>query len=256
MNWYEAGIILALILLNGIFAGSELALVSARKARLRARAEAGSRGAQIALELLDNPTQLLSTVQVGITLVGILTGVYGGGVFAEHLEDPLRRIPWIAPHAEGVSLAIVVAIVTYLSLILGELVPKRFAFAHAETIAEFVARPMMWMARTARPLVWFLQVSTDTVAAMLPKKRSGASVTDADVRALVAEGEEEGVIDPREKDMIDGVLRLADRTVESIMVPRSDVVWLDIDVPIEESSTEARISVIRDFRFAEGISSR
>src|SRR4030095_13005365 len=152
MNWYEAGIILALILLNGIFAGSELALVSARKARLRARAEAGSRGAQIALELLDNPTQLLSTVQVGITLVGILTGVYGGGVFAEHLEDPLRRIPWIAPHAEGVSLAIVVAIVTYLSLILGELVPKRFALGHAETIAEFVARPMMWMARRARPL--------------------------------------------------------------------------------------------------------
>src|SRR5687767_14385977 len=135
MNWFEAGIILGLILLNGFFAASELALVSARKARLRTRAERGDRGAQIALQLLDDPTRLLSSIQIGITAIGILTGVYSGAVFAEQLAAVLMQIPWLVEYAQETAFATVVVIVTYLSLVLGELVPKRLALAHAERYA-------------------------------------------------------------------------------------------------------------------------
>jgi putative hemolysin len=252
VDWIEAGIILSLIVVNGLFSASELALVSARKARLHARADTGHRGARAALELLNNPTQLLSTVQVGITLVGILTGVYGGGVFAEELEEPLAQIQWLAPYAEEASLSIVVAAITYLTLILGELVPKRFALAHAETIAEYVALPMAWMARAARPIVWLLQVSTDAAAKVLPMDRAETSVTDDDIRGLVTEAERLGTLERREKVMIDGVLRLADRSVESIMVPRGDVVWLDVDAPLEESWQEARNSGHSRFPICRG----
>src|SRR5581483_8376990 len=168
MNWGEAAIIVTLVLLNGFFAGSELSLVSARKGRLRARAERGHYGSRVALELLDNPTRLLSSTQIGVTLVGILTGVYSGAVFAGELAVVLKRISWLVPYADEAAFAIVVALVTYLSLILGELVPKRVALAHAETLAGVVAVPMLWVARIASPLVWLLQASTETVTKVLP----------------------------------------------------------------------------------------
>jgi len=248
----EIVILFALILLNGLFAGSELAMVSARKTRLRSRATAGHRGARVALELLANPTKLFSTVQIGITLVGILTGVYSGAVFAEDLAVPLREIESIAPYAEETAFAIVVVIITYLSLVFGELVPKRFALAHAETLAEFVSIPMLWISRIAFPLVWLLRVSTELAARLLPLSPQQASITDDEVRSLVAAGAKEGVFLKREKEMIESVLRLADRSVVSIMVPRGEIIWLDARSPIEEMWHEARASGHSRFILAEG----
>jgi putative hemolysin len=253
MKWVEAGIILALILLNGFFAGSELALFSARKARLRARAEGGSRGARVALKLLDDPTRLLSSVQIGITLVGILTGVYSGAVFAEHLARILEHIAWLAPYAEQAAFAMVVALVTYLSLILGELVPKRLALAHAEALASAVAVPMSWVARLASPLVGLLQVSTEAVAKLLPLESAPqTSITEDEVRALIAAGAKEGVFHRREQEMIEGVLRLADRPVEAVMVPRRDIIWLESGAPLTDLWAQARASGHARFLLCEG----
>jgi len=242
-----------LILINGFFAGSELALMSARKVRLRTRADQGHRGARVALQLLENPTRLLSSVQIGITLVGILTGVYSGAVFAEDLAGILERIPWLVSYAKESAFGMVVVIVTYLSLILGELVPKRLALAHAEAIAAFVAVPMLWVARVAAPLVWLLQVSTEALTKLLPVQSAPhASLIEDEVRALIAAGTKEGVFLRREKEMIDGVLRLADRSVESVMVPRGDIIWLDIKAPLEELWSEARSSGHARFLLCEG----
>lgn len=253
MYWTEAGIILGLILLNGLFAGAELALVSARKTRLRARAEGGHRGARAALQLLDDPTKLLSTVQIGITLVGIFTGVYSGAVFATDLAAVLERIEWLRPYGKETAFALIVTLVTYLSLIFGELVPKRVALAHAETLAAFIAIPMQWVARIASPLVWLLQTSTEAVSKLLPVRTvPEASITEDDVRAMVAMGAKEGVFHRREKEMIEGVLRLADRSAESVMTPRGDIIWLDIRSSLEEQWTEARGSGHARFLLCEG----
>jgi putative hemolysin len=253
MNWLQAGIIFGLILLNGIFAGAELALVSARKARLRAQAEQGNRGARAALQLLEDPTRLLSTVQIGITLVGILTGVYSGAVFAEQLAVILSHVELLRPYAEQSAFAVIVTIVTYLSLIFGELVPKRLALAHAETLAAIVAVPMIGIARVAHPLVWLLQVSTEAVAKLLPVKTvADATVTEDEVRALVAAGAREGVFLQRERQMVEGVLRLADRSVSSVMVPRRDVIWLDTNAPLIEMWNTARASGHARFLLCDG----
>jgi putative hemolysin len=253
MNWTEAAIIVGLILLNGFFAASELALVSARKAQLRARAERGDKGAQIALSLLEDPTRLLSSVQVGITAIGILTGVYSGAVFAEPLATVLRRISWLVPYAQEAAFATVVVVVTYLSLVLGELVPKRLALAHAESFAIFVSRPMLWVARLGAPLVWLLQISTEAVSKLMPiRAAKQTSVTEDEVRLLIAAGAKEGVFHPREKELIEGVLRLPDRSVESVMMPRGEVIWLDARAPIDELWAEARESGHARFPICDG----
>lgn len=253
MQWTEIAIIPGLILVNGFFAGAELALVSARKARIRARAAKGQRGARVALELLDNPTRLLSSIQIGITLVGILTGVYSGAVFAEHLAAVLREVPGIATYADEVAFAAIVVVVTYFSLILGELVPKRIALAHAESIASAVAIPLQWVARIALPLVWLLQISTETVTKLLPLKSAPqGSITEDELKSLVATAAQEGVVHRREKEMIEGVLRLADRSVESVMVPRGDIIWLDAKAPTSELWLEARESVHARFLLCQG----
>jgi magnesium and cobalt exporter, CNNM family len=253
MNWGEVAIILGLVLLNGFFAAAELALFSARRARLRVRADRGHRGARAALSLLENPTRLLSTVQIGITLVGILTGVYSGAVFAADLAQMFERIPWLAAHAEQSAFVIIVVLVSYLSLILGELVPKRIALAHAEALAGAVAIPMLWVSKVAAPLVWLLQISTDAIAKLLPLKSAPrTSITEDEIRALVATGTKEGVFHRREREMIEGVLRLADSPVESVMVQRRDIVWLDAQAPQEEIWAEARASGHGRFLLCEG----
>lgn len=253
MTWTEAAVIVGLVVLNGLFAGSELALVSARKAQLRARADRGHRGARTALRLLEDPTLLLSTVQIGITLVGILTGVYSGAVFAEHLAVVLSTVPSLAPYAQETAFGIIVVAVTYFSLIFGELVPKRVALAHAERIAELVAVPMVWVSRAAFPLVWLLQKSTDAIAKLLPLQTAPqASLIEDELRALVAAGAREGVFAPRERDMLEGVLRLPDHSVESIMVPRGDIVWLDVLEPLPAIWEEARASGHGRFLLCEG----
>ncbi len=223
-------ILLALLALNGLFAMAELAIVSSRRIRLKQMADKGSKGARAALKLMEEPTRFLSTVQIGITLIGVLAGVYSGANFAGPLGERLAGIPWLAAYAETVAYVLVVMGVTYLSLIIGELVPKRWALGHPEGIAVALAPPMQWVARVSAPLVWLLQRSTDLVLKLLGQGRSAKHhVTEDDVRALIAEGTREGVFHHEEHRMIEGVLKLADRNVRSIMIPRGDILWIDVE---------------------------
>lgn len=250
----EAAVILGLILINGLFASAELALVSARRSRLQARAEDGQRGAKAALALLDDPTRLLSTVQIGITLVGILTGVYSGAVYSAALAAWVTmHVPVLAPYADQLAFGAIVVVMTYVSLVLGELVPKRLALAQADRWAVMVARPMQLVARMGAPLVWLLQGSTELVLKLVPGITSTqATVTDDDVRALATEGMQRGVLHRHEAEMIDSVLRLADRSLDSIMVPRGDILWLDVAEPVETLWEEARQSGHARFLLCRG----
>jgi len=223
-------ILLALLALNGLFAMAELGIVSSRRIRLKQMADKGSKGARAALRLLDEPTRFLSTVQIGITLIGVLAGVYSGANFAGPLEAWLGTLPLLAEYAETVAYVIVVIAVTYLSLIIGELVPKRWALGHPEAIAAAFAPPMEWVAKYSAPLVWLLQKSTDLVLRLLGQRRSARhGVTEDDIRALIAEGTREGVFLHEEHQMIEGVLKLADRNIRSVMVPRGDILWIDVE---------------------------
>lgn len=220
-------IVFLLILLNGFFAMSELAMVSSKRSRLQQLAEGGSRGARRALKLTDDPTRFLSTVQVGITLVGIFAGAYGGSVFATPLARVLR--PTLGTSAETTAFVVVVVIITYLSLIFGELVPKRFALTRAERIAVTVAPVMQGLATVGAPIVWLLRVSTLAVSRLVGASSEDSSmVTEEDVKAMIAEGTQSGVFEEKEREMLEGVLRIADRSVRSIMIPRPDTVWLSI----------------------------
>jgi putative hemolysin len=228
MPLLEALIVLLLILVNGVLALSELAIVSSRKVRLETMAAAGSSGARVALGLIEDPSRFLSTVQIGITLVGIFAGAFGGATLAEQLGAALDGVAWIAPRGEAVAFVIVVVVITYLSLVIGELVPKRVALANPERVAAFVAPAMRVLSKIAAPAVWLLKHSTDAVLALLGLGRDReATVTEEEVKALIAEGTQAGVFAPQEREMIDGVLRLADRTVRAVMTPRLEVVWID-----------------------------
>jgi putative hemolysin len=214
---------------------AELAIVSSRRVRLQEMAKAGKRGAAAALSLIDDPVGFLSTVQVGITLVGIVAGAYSAATFAGPFGEILKNIPAIAVYAEEIAFAVVVVAVTYFSLVIGELVPKRIALNHAETIAAAVAPLMRLLAKVGAPFVWFLRRSTHAVMALLRLKPAPESaVTEEEVKALIAEGASSGVFQPAERELIEGVLRMGDRAVRSIMVPRTAVVWLDVEDTQEE----------------------
>lgn len=233
--WVEILIVLALILINGFFAMSELALVSSRPAELRRRAEKGSKGARVALEMLKDPSRLLSTVQIGITLVGIVAGAYSGATLGGHVAEKLAAlVPALAEWSEEIAMTGVVGAITYLSLVVGELVPKRLAMHHSETIAIRVAPFMRRVAVAGGPAVALLRVSTNLILRLLGQKPDGTKqFTEDELRAVIAEGALAGVIEPTEKEMLDRVMRLADRPVGSIMTPRPDVVWLDADDPLD-----------------------
>ena len=249
----EAAVIILLIVINGLFASAELALVSARRSRLQSLATAGHRGARAALALLADPTRLLSTVQVGITVVGILTGVYSGAAYAPSLEAVLSRYELMAPYAKEIAFGTIVVIMTYVSLVLGELVPKRLALAHADRWATLVSLPMQALARFGKPLVWLLQKSTAAALLVVPTtKASQSSVNDDDVRALVTEGMRGGAIARHEMEMIDSVLRLAERSIASIMVPRGDILWLDASESVTTLWDEARRSGHARFLLCRG----
>lgn len=246
-------LILLLVLLNGFFSMSEMALVSAKRARLQAAAERGSRGARIALELLEDSTAFLSSIQVGITLIGILTGVYSGATFAENLGAWLAQHGVPVEYAEKTAFAAVVLVVTIVSLVFGELVPKRVALTHAEGLAIFAAPIMKVFARVLSPLVWVLRIAVDGVLKVLPVSSAPqAQVTEDEVRALIIEGTQTGVFLASERRLIEGVLALADRKVESIMVPRPDVFWLDLDEPIADLWQQAKDSGHARFLVAHG----
>lgn len=231
MFLWELLFIFFLILLNGAFAMSELAVVSSRRARLKRMVTRGSRGASAALRLIDDPSRFLSTVQIGITLIGIGAGAYGGATIGEEFGAWLNlSFPALAPYGEAIGMGLVIMAITYLSLIFGELVPKRLALHNPERIAVIVAPPMLWLSKAAAPLVWFLKVSIDAILRLLKRDMPRENtVTEDEVKSLITEGTQSGIFVPQEREMIEGVLRLADRTVRMIMTPRNEVVWLDVN---------------------------
>ncbi len=222
-------LLLLLIVLNGIFAMSEIAVVSSRRARLIQLAEDGSKGARHALTLASEPTRFLSSVQVGITSIGILNGAIGEGAIAARLRPALEQVPLLAPYADTLSLAIMVAALTYVSLIIGELVPKRLALIHPETIASAIARPMDVVAAVARPIIFLLSVSTDSILRLFRVRQAKQpGVTADEIRVMLEQGAEEGVFEPTEHELVTNVLNLDDRHVGAVLTPRSDIVYLDI----------------------------
>ena len=223
----ELIIILGLVVVNGGFALAEIAIVSLRKARLEQMVESGNQNAKIALEFATSPGDFLSTVQVGITLIGVLAGAFGGATIAEELAKRIEGIPALAPYAETIGVAIVVLLITYLSLIIGELVPKRIALSAPERISAFVARPMRVFSRAALPIVRILSASTEAVLWLLRIRRvSETPVTEDEVRILIRQGASAGVFEEAELHMVNNVFRLGSRRVNAIMTPRTDVVAL------------------------------
>ncbi len=245
----EIAVLLFLILINGLFAMSELALVSSKHSRLKARAERGDRGAKTALRLLEDPSRLLSAVQIGITLVGVVAGAYGATALADDLEPLIARlVPSQAQRADEAAFAIVIVAITYLSLVIGELVPKRIALTAPERIASLAARPMALVANVAFPAVAILRLSTNAVLRLVGIRGvRRQQVTEDEILLLVAEGATTGVIDRNEQMMIEGVLDLGARNVRSIMTPRTEVVWLDAEE--ERSAIVPRIVASGHSRF-------
>jgi putative hemolysin len=223
-------IILILLLLNAFFAMSELAVVSSSKPLLRQKARLGNRRAALALNLAEDPGRFLSTVQVGITLIGILAGAYGGATIAERLSGPLNEVSWINPNGEVMAVAIVVGMITYLSVVMGELVPKRLALGSPEALALFVAQPLWVMSVIFRPVVKLLDFSAHVLLRLLGyRNEENSRVTEAEVKAVIAEGVESGAIDATEHDMIQRIIHLGDRDVQSIMTHRVDVEFVDVN---------------------------
>ena len=223
-------IVLALILANGVFAMSELAVVSARKVRLEQAALRGDSQARAALKLAKRPDNFFSTVQVGITLISIFSGAFGGSALAGPVAELLRQIPTLSAHADSLAFTLVVAIITYLSLILGELVPKQLALTMPEAIAKSIAGPMAMLSKLAAPVVALLSFSTNLVVRLLNiQPDRGPSVTEAEIRAFIQQGTEEGTLEVAEREIMERVFRLGDRQVTSIMTPRLEITWLDLE---------------------------
>lgn len=229
----EVLIILALILANGVFAGTELAILGAKRGRLEQHAADGSPGARAALRLQDDPNRFLSSVQVGITLIGVLTGAFGGATFASQLAPLLRELPYVGAYADPLALGLIVVLITYLTLVFGELVPKRIALLKSEAYATMIAPPMTMIARLASPLVGLLAFSTQLVLRLLGLGNAPeAYVTEEDIRALVREGTEDGSVALHEQEFIESIFKFSDRAVRHIMTPRRDVEMLEADATL------------------------
>ncbi len=226
----EITIIIALIILNGVFAMSEIALISARKSRLNNDIRHGSSGAKIALKLANDPDKFLSTIQIGITLIGILTGIYSGDVLAEDFGNILVSYGVAPAYAYLLAQALIVMIVTYLTILFGELVPKRIGMSAATRVAKFMARPMYWLSVIASPFVWILAKSTSFLINVLGISNAEEKVTEEEIKAMIDEGTESGEVQEVEQDIVDRVFSLGDRSIDSIMTYRSDIVSIDIDM--------------------------
>jgi putative hemolysin len=229
-------LLLALILLNGVFAMSEIALVSSRRARLAQLVESGQRGAARALELSADPTKFLSTVQVGITSIGILSGAIGESAIADRIRVVFEAVPFLAPYAEMLALVTMVVVLTYVSLILGELVPKRLGLTQPERIASLVAGPMTTLASIGRPIVFLLSKSTEGILTLFRVSRVKApAISLEEIQVLMEQGTQEGIFEKTEQDLVTNVLNLYDRHVGAVLTPRSDVVFLDADLSFDEN---------------------
>ena len=249
----EVLIIFLLLIVNGVFAMAEIAVVSARKARLQQLAMEGSRKAKAALDLATNPNQFLSTVQIGITLVGILAGAFGGATVAEELGIYFKGIPLLAAYGEALGVGLVVLVITYFSVILGELVPKRLALNHAERIAVSMAVPMQALSVVVSPFARILSLSTDLVIRLLRIRPSTEPpVTDEEIRVLIEQGTRVGVFEEAEQGMIEGVLRLGDRRAGELLTPRTQIVWIDPNDSWQDIKQEIISSRHSRFPLAEG----
>ncbi|MGN7997420.1 hemolysin family protein [Sphingomonas sp. 22176] len=261
--WIDVAIIFVLIAINGIFSMSELAIVSARPARLEALARLGNRGAKTAIELAEDPGKFLSTVQIGITLIGIVSGAYSGASLGEPVAQRIEAFGIAAGLAHTLGITLVIGLTTYGSLVIGELVPKQFALRSPEPIAAAMALPMRWLSWGTAPIVWLLDSSSGLVFRVLGLKRESENrVTAEELHLIVAEASKSGVIEEHERSIISGVVRLADRPVREVMTPRTQVDWLDVDLdgagireellatphtrlPVAEGSIDAVIGVVQ-----------
>jgi putative hemolysin len=223
----EILIILGLILINGVFSMAEIALVSARKARLEGQANKGDEKAKAALKLANNPDVFLSTVQVGITLIGILTGIFSGEKLKTPIIEYFNGFEWSRAYSNGIATTIIVVILTYFSLVLGELVPKRIGLARPEFIAKNFAKPMGWLSKITFPFIWLLTSSTHLIVKLFNLKVSDNQVTEEEIKAMVAEGSEHGAIEEEEKEIIERLFHLGDRNITSLMTHRTDIVWFE-----------------------------
>lgn len=231
----EILIIVLLTLLNGVFSMSEIAVVSSRKARLEGLAKRGSASARRALLLAESPNRFLSTVQIGITLIGILLGIFSGDTLTTSLEMTLRQVPLLASLARPLAVGGVLLFITFLSLVLGELVPKRIGLNRPEVIAQLVAGPMQLLSRVVAPFVWLLTVTTEGLLKVLGIRPStDSSVTEEEIRSIIQEGTDGGEVQAVEQELVDRVFRLGDRSVRSLMTHRSEVVWLDASLSAEQ----------------------
>lgn len=246
-------LVLILILLNGVFAMSEIAIVSSRRARLVQMAEGGSTGAQRALQLSAEPTQFLSSVQVGITSIGILNGAIGEAAIVTRLNGLFEQFPALAPYAHALAMGTMVVGLTYVSLILGELVPKRFALTHPERIASIIARPMQILSAAARPVVLLLTVSTETILRLFRVRQvTSPAITVEEIKVLLEQGTEEGVFEKTEHELVTNVLDLDQRHVGSVLTPRSDIVYLDVRDSIETNRQKLRSAQLSVFPLCDG----
>lgn len=245
--------IVLLILANGVFAMSEIAVISARKARLQQRSDNGDLRARAALELANHPGHFLATVQIGITLVGILAGAFGGATIAEELAEWLRTIPLLAPYSDAIGLGIVVVTIAYLSLILGELVPKRLALNNPERIASAVAGPMRRLSLLALPAVRLLSASADAVLRVLRARASTEPpITEEEINLLIAQGTQAGMFEEAEQEMVEGVFRLGGQRVVALMTPRAKMVWLEIGDSPDEIRRKISGSTLSSFPVCRG----
>ena len=229
----EVIVIFILILLNGVLSASEIAIVSSRKTRLQSEADKNN-GAKKALELKENPNHFFSTVQIGITLIGIMTGYFSGGTISYYLQEQFNHIPYLIPYSSFISTGIVVICITFLSLVIGELVPKRIGMAIPEKYASFIAIPMSAISKVVKPFVWILSISTSFIVRLLGIKEGKNTVTEEEIKAMVDEGVDSGVIEGFEHDLVDRLLEVGDKRAINLMVHRSDIFYLDLQDSIDD----------------------
>lgn len=237
----EILLIFVLLIINGLFSMSEIAVVSARRARLQNRAAEGDLGSQTALELADQPDKFLATVQIGITLVGVLSGAFGGAAISARLVPYVAQIPALAAYSESISFAFVVLIITYFSLVIGELVPKSIALNAPEKIASIFSRPMRFISKVTSPFVWVLSASTNLLLKLFRLSDSNDSaVTEDEIRAMIAQGTRVGVFEESEQDLLESIIKLDDKRISALMKTRSEIAWIDINDTPENITRELR----------------
>lgn len=248
----EIFIIVGLIVLNGIFSMSEVALISARKSKLSADSKRGKKSAGVALKLANEPDRFLSTVQIGITLIGILTGIYSGNKIAAEFTALMLSWGVSSSYASALAQGVIVVVVTYLTILFGELVPKRIGMGMAERMASAVARPMRVLSVVVSPFVWLLSKSTEAVVSLIGVKDNESKVTEEEIKSIVQEGTEDGEVQPVEQDIVERVFLLGDLKVSSIMTHRSDIVWIDTDMTAADVKSVLGRQLFEFYPVAEG----